>query len=135
MSRKSNKALLREFKDQLPVKLSEKELLTAGARLAQCESDLSQLYGEKEAFNRVMKAREGEIDELRSKLALIIREKHESRDVPATAWADYELGIYWEERSDAPGVPYNKRKLEPEERQQALRLERGTLLPMREPKE
>lgn len=126
---------LTDFIQQLPVPLSNTELLDFGQRLAKCQADLAEHNMHAEQVKKELKAKESAIEAERARLSGIIREKKEIRDVQCERWAFYDQGDIVENRTDTGEVIY-RRRMEMHERQVKLPIdgkpaENGTGEPLR----
>lgn len=121
-----------DFIHQLPVLLTDRELLDFGQRLAKCQADLAEHNLHAEQVKKDLKAKESAIEAERARLSGIIREKKEIRDVQCERWAHYDRGEIEEIRTDTGEVIYCRR-MEPHERQQRLPgiADEGTGAPLR----
>lgn len=99
----------------LPVKLSDVELLEFGKRLAQSSSDIS---GEEDRQTQVkaeLKARLGAIENERTRLAAIVSSGRENRDIPCDLVFDYSRLIVECLRLDSKEVVETRRMTEAEQ--------------------
>lgn len=110
----------------LPVKLTETDLALRAQELATAESVLaeheSQLLRALESAKGTKKKLENEIFDARhvvGRLARVVRERHEDREVPIMETSDYELGAINTCRTDT-GEVVATRGMSQEERQQSL---------------
>jgi hypothetical protein len=108
-----------DFLQQLPVPLTDRELLDFGQRLAKCQADLAEHNLHAEQVKKDLKAKESAIEAERARLSGIIREKKEIRDVPCERWHRYDRGEVEEVRCDTGEVFYSRR-MEMHERQVKL---------------
>lgn len=86
---RDNTKVLKTYEKLLPVKLTEKDKLDRGMRLAEAEESLQQLLEEKKANAAHWSAEEKKIEAEMSKLALAIRQGHEPKTVTCEVIADY----------------------------------------------
>lgn len=107
---------LQSLVEQHPVALTDKELLSFGQRLAQTDQ---QLYDHAETTKSVKKdlaSKEASIVAERSRLALIVRNKAESRDVQVSVYRDMSSKTLFHVREDT-GEETFRRHLRNEELQ------------------
>lgn len=110
-----------EHIEQLPVKLTDTELLDRGQKLAKIQSDLAEHYANEESIKKQLKSKEAALEAERSKLAGAIRSKAEPRDVRVEEWARFKSGVIEHIRMDTGEVIFS-RDLMPSERQTTLPL-------------
>lgn len=111
-----------EFEQQLPVKLTQDELLKRGSQLAQLHSDYAQQQVHADSVKKDLKAKETALEA--SRVAGIVRTGFEPRPVVVQRWHDYRRNVAYDIRVDT-GETFGERALTPEERQ-------GTLIPFDE---
>lgn len=120
---KKTQSVLHETTERLPVKLTEAELLDFGQRLAQVDSDAATHAGHADAVKKELKAKETALDAERSRIAGIVRNKHEPRDVDCHVVAYFETNRAVTVRLDTGEVvPGSERTLSIDERQESLGL-------------
>lgn len=112
---------VQDFVSRLPVKLTEKELLERGQRLAKCQADLAEHNARADEIKKELRSAEAKIEAERAYLSGVIRERAEFRDVACERWVDYVGGEIREVRCDS-GEVINSRPLQPHERQVSLPL-------------
>jgi hypothetical protein len=115
-----------EFEQQLPVKLTQEELLKRGAQLAQLHADAAQHAVHADSVKRDLKAKETALEAEGSRLAGVVRTGYEPRPVVVQRWHDYKRNVSYDMRTDT-GEIFGERALSPDERQ-------GVLLPFAEEK-
>lgn len=115
-----------EFEQQLPVKLTQEEMLSRGALLAQLHADFAQHTMRAESIKKELKAKETALEAEASRVAGIVRTGFEPRSVTVQRWFDYHRNVKFDMRADT-GEVFNERALTPEDRQ-------GVLVPMPEQK-
>ena len=110
----------------LPVKLEEKEVALRAQELASAEAELGDAEARLESFVEAAKGTkkgiETEIADFRAevgRLARIVRDRAEKREVPIMEEPDYEAGAVNTYRTDTNEVVAT-RGMSPEERQQSL---------------
>lgn len=114
--------VLFEGTEQLPVKLTEDELLDYGQQLAQAESEVRAHNEHATSVKAGLKHREAELTAQQSRLASIIRAKSELREVPVRTEADYRKGTATTIRLDTFNA-VRERSLTQVERQGSLGLD------------
>ncbi len=132
MAKKQSKPLtqkvLLKTTERLPVKLTEDELLDFGQRLAQVESDASTHAAHADSVKKELKAKETALDAERSRLAGIVRSKHEPRDIDCHLIGYFETNRVNTIRLDTGEVvPGSERAMNLAERQESLELDPGEL--------
>lgn len=113
-----------EFEQQLPVKLTQDELLKRGAQLAQLHADFAQHQMHADSVKKDLKAKETALEAEGSRLAGIVRTGFEPRPVVVQRWHDFRRNVSYDLRIDT-GETFGERALTGDERQ-------GTLLPLLE---
>ena len=106
---------------QLPVKLTNDELLEFGQRLAKSGADLGEHEMLEAAVKQDLKAKKTAIESEQARLCGIVRAKAEVRDVRCEIWANYEQGQMETIRLDTNEI-IDARDLAPHERQVDLAL-------------
>lgn len=130
MNAKTNEApkhekTTRHFTSLLGVKLTKDELLTRGKQLADIENRIAEEALRAEGVKRDLKAKEASLTAERSRLAGIVSNASENREIDCSGIADFERGVYFEIRMDTGEVlPNSQRRLTDDERQAALKLEK-----------
>lgn len=81
---------IRERIDPLPVKLTTEELLSYGQRLAQARIDMATHLAKAESIKKDLKAEESKIEAEWSRIATIVSNKSEFRDVRVDVIHDFE---------------------------------------------
>jgi hypothetical protein len=119
----------------LPVKLSEKELSLRAQELASAEGTLDDAERRLDAFVEAAKGTKKEIEteiaDARSsvhKLAQVVRDRKEDREVPIMEEPDYEAGAVNTFRTDTNEIVAT-RGMTPEERQRSLFQEKAKKRP------
>lgn len=115
----SRMKLDREEVKQLPVKLRTEELADFAQRLASADSDVHSHDAHADAVKKELKAREQALVSERTRLASIVRNKAELRDVRVSCWRDFVAREYREVREDTGEVTY-RRPLHPQEMQSEM---------------
>lgn len=108
-----------EFEQQLPVKLTQEELLERGSLLAQLHADFAQHTVHAESIKKDLKAKETALEAEASRVAGIVRTGFEPRSVTVQRWFDYHRNVKFDLRVDT-GEVFNERALTPEDRQGVL---------------
>lgn len=119
MAKKPQRAeqrIVREEIEPLPVRLTQDELLEFGQQLAQVEQKRHEHDLHADQVKKDLKAKETALDAERARLASIVRNKAEVRDVPVSVVHDYAANEAQWIRSDN-GELINRRPLAPNERQ------------------
>lgn len=106
--KKSRIVLDREDVKQLPVKLGVDELADFAQRLAKADSDVHSHDMHADSVKKDLKAKEQALISDRTRLAAIVRNKSEVRDVRVTVWRDFEKREYREVREDTGEVIYTR---------------------------
>ena len=101
------------------VELTEAEFAQRAGRLAQMEVEIDDEKNEQANERRKMKERMGQLEAERARLAGIVRDRREVRDVTVILEADFGLGIVLETVEDT-GVVVKERAITDAERQLAL---------------
>lgn len=110
-----------EFAKELPVELTNDELLERGQQLAQVEQRIRDEETHADAVKRDLKARMGNLLVDRARLADIVRRKQEPRPVQCEGWVRFHEGVYEEVRLDTGEiVAGSRRRLSDEEKQDSL---------------
>jgi len=116
---KSGLVYLQEKIEQHPVALANDELLEFGQRLSSVEYDVRSHESHADSVKKDLKAKETALAAERSRLAGIVRNKAEHRDVRVVVLKDLDAREYREIRSDTGEVTF-KRPLRPDEMQDSL---------------
>lgn len=98
----------REEVKQLPVKLHAAELADFAQRLASADSDVHSHDAHADDVKKELKAREEALVSERTRLAGIVRNKAELRDVRVSCWRDFTAREYREVREDTGEVVYRR---------------------------
>lgn len=114
--RTKNPDLVKSIVEQHPVVLTDKELLSYGQRLAQAEQQLAEHEARADAVRKDLKAQEQKIAGERSRLAMVIRDRAELRDVKVTVWRDVPRSEVFHVREDT-GEEVHRRPVRIEELQ------------------
>lgn len=110
--RKPREKRLQEFTQELPVLLTEVELLDRGNDLATVDSLIRDEASHAKAVKDELKQRMANLELRRSTLARVVREKREPRPVQCEGWARFAEGIYEVVRIDTGEVvPGTRRRL------------------------
>lgn len=109
---------------QLPVTLTQEELLDFGQRLARQNTLISDHSAHASAVKKDLKSKEEALSSERARLASIVRDKAEVRDVRVEIHRDYSARKYREVRDDT-GEAVFERPLRPDELQGELLDEGG----------
>ena len=120
---KSDLKLLYTITERLPVVLTRDELLDRGQRLAQCDADLASHMSYEESIKKDLKAKSTKIEAERSRLANVVRQKAELRDVQCDVLGYFEENVVRTTRKDN-GEVTSERAMTLDERQEALDLEK-----------
>lgn len=115
-----------EYVELLPVPLSDRELLEFGQRLAKCQADINEHNAHAEQVKKDLKAKESAIEAERARLAGIVREKKEPRDVRVERIAHFDESEVVDIRMDS-GEIINRRPIQPHERQEKLPIPDGAV--------
>jgi hypothetical protein len=113
--------ILNEYIEELPVPLTQEEIVARATSLTRLEDEERKSSGVFEHAKALHKAEVERIAEERRKLLQAIREKREPRPVKVEGWAHYDVARYREIRSDT-GELVNERALLPSEYQESLDL-------------
>lgn len=89
---------------ELPVKLTQEEMMAKAQQLAQCEIDIQHEKDHADAVKKDLKTREGLLLVKRSTIAGHVRSGEEPRPVQVEAWARFKEGVYEEVRMDTGEV-------------------------------
>lgn len=107
----------------LPVRLTEKELLERSRELADLAPAISAEEKHAEAVKQGLKQRMGQLELKRSLLSEVVRSGEEPRPVEVHGVADFDRGMYHEERTDTGEVLHgSRRRLTDDEMQAPLPL-------------
>lgn len=107
-----------KFNLSLPVELTNDELLDRGARLAQLNSDIADHQAHAESVKKDLKARESALESDRARIASIVRQKREPREIACERIHDYDAGDQYDLRTDTGEVVNGTvRKLTPDDLQ------------------
>lgn len=98
----------REDIQQLAVKLQVDELAEFAQRLAKADSDVHSHDMHSDAVKKELKAKEQALTSERTRLAAIVRNRAEVRDVRVSCWRDFEKREYREVREDTGEVTYTR---------------------------
>jgi hypothetical protein len=107
----------------LPVKLTDEELLKVGRELAGTTQDIATEEKRQADVKAGMKARLAELDARRTQLAMNISRREQDRDVRVDVYMDFQRGIVQEIREDT-GETVHTRQMTDTERQAELPIER-----------
>jgi hypothetical protein len=107
---------VRSIVEQHPVALTDRELISFGLRLAETEQHLAEHEARAEAARKDLKAQETRILAERSRLASIVRNRAELRDVKVGIWRDVAKRELFGKRDDT-GEETMRRQLRDEELQ------------------
>lgn len=119
----TNEKVLMRVTERLPVKLEQDELLDFGQRLAEVDSEIQSHNLHCEAVKKDLKAKETELESKRSRLAGIVRNKAEHRDVECVVLAYFDTNRVRTIREDTGKVvPGSERAMHPDERQESMPL-------------
>lgn len=113
--------VLYEGVELLPVPLTEKELLDRGQQLAQVDADIGAHNEHADSVKKDLKAKEQALSSERARLANVVRQKREPRQVTTSGIARWKENIVETVRADTDEV-IRRRPLEAHERQQILDL-------------
>lgn len=116
MKRSKNPDRLKTVIEQHPVALTDRELIAFGQRLAQAEQQLAEHEARADAVKKDLKAQEQKIVGERSRLAMVIRDRAELRDVKVTVWRDVPRSEVFHVRDDT-GEEVHRRPVRMEELQ------------------
>jgi len=105
--------------EQLPVLLTDTELLAKGLQLAQVESQASDHEAHADSVKKDLKAKETQLMAERARLASIVRNRSEIREVRCDVVMDYESADVLTVRQDTGEVAY-RRPMTNDERQRQL---------------
>lgn len=115
--------VLSSFTELMPVRLSDMELLVAGAKLAEAEREARDQEKSAQTIKADLNAKKKAADEKLADLAAIVRNKSESRQTLVQVEMDPKDGRYcWEIRTDT-GEVIRRRPLQDNERQRTLPLD------------
>lgn len=118
MSKKTDIKSRGKFEEQLPVVLTEVELLERGAKMAQVDSDLRDHRQHADSVKKTLKSKETALESERSRLAAIVRAKSEPRPVEVERLHDLGRRLAYDVRTDTGEViPGSTRPLREEDLQ------------------
>lgn len=126
---------IRERIDPLPVKLTTDELLSYGQRLAQARIDMATHLAKAESIKKDLKAEESKIEAEWSRIATIVSNKSEFRDVRVDVIHDFETEEEVHYRQDTAEV-VSRRPLTLDELQVTIdeAIDRAKFIRQEEPK-
>ena len=114
--------------ENLPCKLTEKELRTAGSDLAGVVQDIATEADRHVDIKSQMKARLSELEARKSILAITISRREEYRDVEIEVLSNYDEGIVRRVRMDT-GEVLHERPMREDERQSSLPMDEAQPYP------
>lgn len=116
--------VMHDFTQELPVKLTDVELLERGNDLAMIDSLIRDEDAHAEAVKKDLKTRLANLEARRANLARVVRDKSEPRPIRCEGIARFDEGIYEAIRTDSGEVvPGTRRRLNELELQGTFDLE------------